>query len=481
MSQTPLQSAKDHWSAGRNAAALAEAWRAFDANPDGFEERKLVAHILRDVGEPGDSGHGEALRALAMDRDIDPSHVSAAGWRHLSSEIALVTDDAAALAPKLEDSALALTLLNEDIVAEHHAEQALTRVRRWLLTERHWTDFPRLAAALIAQAAMNGGAWPFDEAERALLGASGDFARAYLPERDTLGGAGYEDPVTRAVADQYEGWPYPQWRRITRPKPGSLAAEVRRLDPEGPETIPANGAQILIAGCGTGRQVVLSVGRYPGDRITAIDISQASLRYAERRGAEAGVTGVDYQVLDLHDAAKLGRSFDAVFCTGVLHHLPDPEAGWAALAGVLRPGGVMHVMVYSKISRMRVKALRQSLRDLEGQSMSDDLLREARRRIALRTAGRPERSTDFYSLAGTHDLLMHRHEDPFDVPRVRAALDRLGLRLIHFEIPRNALKAAYHEEHPDDPLQRDFDAWAKLERGNPGLYSKMYDLWCRKP
>ena len=67
------------------------------------------------------------------------------------------------------------------------------------------------------------------------------------------------------------------------------------------------------------------------------------------------------------------------------------------------------------------------------------------------------------------------------MPRVRAALDRLGLRLIHFEIPRNALKAAYHEEHPDDPLQRDFYAWAKLERGNPGLYSKMYDLWCRKP
>ena len=44
--------------------------------------------------------------------------------------------------------------------------------------------------------------------------------------------------------------------------------------------------------------------------------------------------------------------------------------------------------------------------------------REVRRRII--ELGRPHvsRSPDFYSLAGVHDLFLHRHEDPFDVASV---------------------------------------------------------------
>jgi SAM-dependent methyltransferase len=478
-----LAEAEAHWNAGRNAEALAAAWRAFDTAPRGMDERRLLTRILSKHPDGPNVGRGDDLRALVEDSEIEPSTVTSAGWIHLRTEAKLFArpDDPRTLAPRLENNALALALLSQDITNDQFAEMALTPVRRWLLEENRWRDFPRLAQAMIAQASINGGAWLFSVEERALLDGAGEFAEAYLPPREAASRAVYADPVTRAVAEQYEGWPYPQWRRLTRPEPSTLAKRVRRVDPEGPDTVPARGAEILIAGCGTGRQVAAAALRYPHDRITAIDISRASLRYAERRCAEAGVTGVTFQALDLHRVAEFGRRFDAVFCAGVLHHLPDPEAGWAALADVLKPGGIMHVMVYSKLCRMRVQGLRRHLTDLKGQAISDDLLREVRRRLLAEQNLPPLRSHDFYSLAGVHDLLMHPHEDPFDVPRIQRVLAALDLQLVRFGIPNNALCASYLAEHPDDPLQRDFECWNRLDRSNPLLYAQMFDLWCRRP
>ena len=41
--------------------------------------------------------------------------------------------------------------------------------------------------------------------------------------------------------------------------------------------------------------------------------------------------------------------FEMVCCGGVLHHLPDPPSGLAALASVLRPGGVLQLATYSTL------------------------------------------------------------------------------------------------------------------------------------
>lgn len=46
------------------------------------------------------------------------------------------------------------------------------------------------------------------------------------------------------------------------------------------------------------------------------------------------------------DAASLGiasESFDCVFCTGTLEHLPDPWAAAREIARITRPGGIVHI------------------------------------------------------------------------------------------------------------------------------------------
>ena len=55
----------------------------------------------------------------------------------------------------------------------------------------------------------------------------------------------------------------------------------------------------------------------------------------------------------------LGRSFDMIDSSGVLHHLADPFAGWRVLLSLLRPGGVMRLGLYSALGRRDVAAVRQ--------------------------------------------------------------------------------------------------------------------------
>ncbi len=302
------------------------------------------------------------------------------------------------------------------------------------------------------------------------------------------------DAVTDAVAEQYEAWPYPRWTRVTRRAPKQLAEVIRELDPVGPETIPREygsstpsgprryrAPEILIAGCGTGREIAFHRVRYPDAKITAIDISGESLRYAADRLARIGLSGAETVQHDLHDVTSLGRRFDFISCIGVLHHLPDPEKGWAALAGVLKPGGVMQIMLYSAAARLRVQALRAGFADLLQGPMNDDLLREARRRAMARNAKGMLSSKDFFTLAGVHDLLLHRHEDTFDVRRIGRALDTLELDLLAFRLPNRHRCARYRAAHPHDPLFRDRAAWEALEKAEPTLFSGMYEFWCRKP
>jgi SAM-dependent methyltransferase len=452
---------------------LAGAWRSLDAAKDDLRAKRPLAKLLRLHPQLVSRERAADLRRLVSDPDIDPADVASAGWSLVLAE--LQDDDPAAMARAIESDALALSLLTETCVFLPDAERAMSGVRRWLLLSRKSRDYPRLTRALVAQAAWNGGAWPFDEEERAALKTSA-FAAAYLPERPPLPEpAQFGDAVTDAIADQYVRWPYPEWSRVTVPEASTVPAEVERMDGGRPSGLPVR-SEILVAGCGTGREPALLARRFPDAHITAIDLSERSLAYAAHR---CNGLDIDFQLLDLHDVGRLGRRFHFIACSGVLHHLPDPEAGWAKLVAALEPGGIMKVMVYSRVARLRVDAARARIADLRNRPVDDDLLREVRRRLIEASPPFVADFIDFYSLGGVHDLLLNRREDPFDVPRIARALERLRLELLAFKLPTKAVEAEYRRDHPDDPMSRNVQAWGSLEKSNPLLFSEMYEFWCR--
>ena len=105
-----------------------------------------------------------------------------------------------------------------------------------------------------------------------------------------------------------------------------------------------DGAEVLEAGCGTGAQTVALARRSPGARITAVDLSAASLAAAQARIAAEGIDNVVFRQADLLAAPFPPASFDHVFLCFVLEHLPDPASVLAALRPLLRPGGTLTVI-----------------------------------------------------------------------------------------------------------------------------------------
>jgi SAM-dependent methyltransferase len=473
-----LSSAAALEEAERPGDALAQAWHALDLAPADMRAKRVIAWLLRHDPALASAERRADLERLLCDPDIDPDAIASGGWTLALAERAVAPGgDPQTMADSLETNSLALLLLTEACVTTLAAELAMTDVRKWLLLSGQWPQYPRLAKALVAQAALNDGAWPFDAEERATLEQAPGFAGAYLPPHPPPPpGERFDNDVTQAVADQYVRWPYPVWSRLTAPKPTTVPREVEKLDRGRACELPVE-AEVLVAGCGTGWEAAYLVRSFPDARVTAIDISAGSLAYAAGRCVGLDI---DFQLLDLHDAASLDRRFDLIVCSGVLHHLPDPEAGWAKLGEVLKRGGVMKVMVYSRVGRLPFEGAKRHIIDLCDQSVDDDLLRAVRRRLIEKAPGLVAGSCDFYSLAGVHDLLLNCHEDPFDVPRIMRALDQLRFELLVFKLPTASTQTYYRSEHPEDPLFRDVRAWAALEKTNPLLFSGMYEFWCRR-
>jgi SAM-dependent methyltransferase len=292
------------------------------------------------------------------------------------------------------------------------------------------------------------------------------------------------DPVSRAVAAHYEEAPYPRWRRVASVRPRPLGEVVAGAvgDPGLAARIVVDRPSILVAGCGTGRHAVLAAARYAGSRVLAVDLSLTSLSYAIARTRELGLPNIEFGRADLLRVGDLGRTFDAVECIGVLHHLDDPESGWAALRRVVRPGGLMKIGLYSRLGRSFLDPVSRIVAE-RGLGPTAEGIAAVRGFVRGLPAEQPVRRLtgvpDFYSRGGCRDLFFHEHEVRFDLRHIGRMIDALDLEFLGFESPR--LRVFYRKAFPDEPSGRSLRNWDALERAYPSMFSAMYRFWVRVP
>src|SRR5512134_4169617 len=79
------------------------------------------------------------------------------------------------------------------------------------------------------------------------------------------------------------------------------------------DTIYPAGSNVLEAGCGVGAQTIILARNSPKAKITAIDVSEESLRTASDRVASQGFTNVTFQQTDIFHPPYREGSFDHVF------------------------------------------------------------------------------------------------------------------------------------------------------------------------
>ena len=188
--------------------------------------------------------------------------------------------------------------------------------------------------------------------------------------------------------------------------------------------------EILIAGCGTSQAAAHAL-RQPDARITAIDVSETSLRYTRNLQQRYGLRNLELRRLAIEQVQELGGQFDQIVCTGVLHHLPDPDTGLQALRSVLSPSGVMHLMVYAVYGRAGIYMMQEYCR-LLGVGASDHELRDLGSTIGALSSDHPiagvsRRAKDFRNPDALADMLLHPQDRAYTVPQLYAWLERCGL------------------------------------------------------
>jgi SAM-dependent methyltransferase/uncharacterized protein YbaR (Trm112 family) len=174
-----------------------------------------------------------------------------------------------------------------------------------------------------------------------------DFLRAHnLASTPSANGASAETRAKLATRESfgYE-WTYfhemlPEWEENARyyfePIGGAQALR---------------GCAVLEAGCGKGRHSYYAVRA--GARLVAVDFSRA-VDVAARNcsGLEGERLFVQADIMSLPFSAG---TFDVGYSFGVLHHLPDPEAGFRCVVERVKPNGRVLIYLYHALEGEPVK------------------------------------------------------------------------------------------------------------------------------
>ncbi|HJS23979.1 MAG TPA: class I SAM-dependent methyltransferase [Pyrinomonadaceae bacterium] len=189
---------------------------------------------------------------------------------------------------------------------------------------------------------------------------------------------------------------------------------------------------ILVAGCGTWQAARFALG-HPGARVTGIDVSPTSLEHTELLKQKHDLTNLETQQLAVENAGDLDQRFDFIVCTGVLHHLADPDAGLRALRSVLKPDGAMSLMVYAPYGRAGVYMLQDYCRKLgigTSKEEIDDLIAVVQQLPQFHPLlGAQGGSREFPNADALADALLNPRDRSYSVPQLFEFIERNDLVL----------------------------------------------------
>lgn len=282
------------------------------------------------------------------------------------------------------------------------------------------------------------------------------------------------DPLSDVVSNQYETWVYPE---PIDDLPGWMESNWQWFDPRishrllWPDRSYTPELDILIAGCGTSQAAVFAYSN-PSATVVAIDVSQSSLDHHQRLMETYGLSNLELHRLPIENVNSLGKTFDLIVSSGVLHHLADPQAGMSALGGVLRPDGVIGIMLYAKYGRLGVEMMQDVFREM-GLRQDQASIETVRETLTALPNGHPlhsyvEIAPDLQYDAGLVDTFLHGRDRNYTVADCLELVEESGLVFQDW-----LLKSPYYPFATEDsnfasviaemPLRRQ---WSIMERVN---------------
>jgi SAM-dependent methyltransferase len=282
-----------------------------------------------------------------------------------------------------------------------------------------------------------------------------------------------ESEVSRAVRQQYEESPYPRW--IKAGPPGEpIVLEGRP---------PEQAFDALFAGCGTGLSTVEFARQTPRARVLAIDLSVASLCYAKRMAQSYRLANVEFAQADITKLGTIGREFDYIEASGVLHHLADPWEGWRILLALLRRGGVMLVGLYSELARQGIFTARRLIADRGYRPIPQDI-RACREEVMAADDGSSLKSAiqwnDFFAMNECRDLMFNVQEHHVTLREITSFLTANGVQFGGFMLDAVTVQR-FATRFREPAAMTNLDYWQAFETQAPNTFAAMYQFWVHKP
>ena len=244
--------------------------------------------------------------------------------------------------------------------------------------------------------------------------------------------------VSEKVQALYDKYPYPPREPCEALDP--YVDYVRSFSRVRPGLRPT----FLDAGCGTG-SVVLGAALFQKHwAVYGCDFNEKSLQILNRDVEELGLTNVttrQVDLLSLPDDFGPAEGFDVIFCTGVIHHTPDPLQVLKSLANRLAPQGVLRLMVYSAKGRADLYRFARAIQQVEAWQgaplearveAARTLMTEMQSRGAIEGFAPPSLRGPF---EGSHlvdssefaDRYLHPHDSPYTLDLLRKHIEKAGL------------------------------------------------------
>ena len=259
-------------------------------------------------------------------------------------------------------------------------------------------------------------------------------------------------PESAAVQQLYNTYPFPPEPLLDEPPPGynwrwNWIAAYNFCTGRKPER---ENIRILDAGCGTGVGTEYLILLNPHAEIVGVDISEKALEIAQKRSQQSGVATnhnhpISFHHLPLENADQIEGECDLINCVGVLHHLPDPMAGFKALSKKLAPGGIFHIFVYAELGRWEIQLMQKAISLLQTETKGDykdgvfvgrkifDSLPENNRLV--------KREKEKWSLENHRDesfadMYVHPQETDYNIDTLFELIEASGLEFIGFSNPQ---------------------------------------------
>ncbi len=424
------------------------------------------------------------LSKMLLRPDLDGQALADVYFKLLAKKLKIAGSDEPGWLELLRKETFSLELLNKYLIRVECLESIIRKILSFLASNKNCicdaSDFVFFLDIVSKQIELSGKTYSFPKHMRLSV----------LPRPKPTDKTEYSDgiaflgsSISNSSADEklrrfYEEYPYPLWSTIPSFKKSSLNEYFRAL---GAQRTGGGNNKVLIAGCGTGRHAIQFALTHPDSKVTGIDISFNSLRYAHEKSVKFGVRNLEFLHGNISAMPSTKKKFCLIEAVGVLHHMESPDAGLSALLDCLEEKGVMKLGLYSSAARM-VRERLYNCMSLEGIEYSLENLEKVRNLIISRASLFPEvvSSPDFYSRQGCADLLFNFQEVGYNFKELDSLLHRWNLEFCGFESGDVKISRLFRKFDTPTSVESLFERLSLLEQKTPSLFGEMYRFWVRR-